>query len=312
MRRHDTFCSVCGTPFQKTTPAIPPATYPPLPTAPADAAPALPIAPPQVPSEYREGVGAFPPPPPTYGAPHPSAPPVPVPVPPTPPASAPPAYPVAADSACTHCGAAINRNDIFCGACGNVNTAIVSTGVPFPDAPTPYSPPPQPSLQAYDREGDAPHASTNPSEPPARTTAFPAQQPPDTTPAPVHPPLLDGEGEDTVIVERRRPVVSFTIELSTGQTETITGSTLIGRNPRADVSEAGFARIVVIDPTRSVSKTHGEFSIVDGGLYYRDRRSANGSEIVTHGEPVLIDPEQWFELSPGSEVNIGDQKFTVI
>lgn len=113
-------------------------------------------------------------------------------------------------------------------------------------------------------------------------------------------------------MSRRRPVVTFTIEFSTGQTEVVSGTAIIGRNPRASASEPGATRMVIIDGTRSVSKTHGEFSVVDGVLYYRDRSSANGSDLVIDGAPTALEPEQWVELVPGAEVIIGDQKFTVL
>lgn len=320
--RHDTFCGVCGTPFGNA------------------AAPATAVHPPA--SPRSEGA---------LQLPLPQQPPVA----PSPPVGG---APVAAtwsnagsesgasssgrlssiDSAgtakvavppraCTNCGASIAPEDIFCGYCGNVNTAILDARLNrlAPPAPpvAPASPPPSPVSEPrstyeaeYSTDSFEPRGPISAAPAPERVAyhpshgadaAFVVERAAASSSAPVI-----GDSEETVIIPRKLPAVTFKVEFSTGQSEIIAGPTIIGRNPRASEGEVGATRIVLNDPTRSVSKTHGEFSIVEGVLYYRDRSSANGSDLVINGEVRALEPEHWTELSSGSEVLLGDQKFIIL
>ncbi len=292
--RRDTFCGVCGTPFGAGREVVAPQQGAGFPAA--DFASQAPQALPPMPYP-----GAFPPPPPPADAASPfgafqDAGDLPMPA--VPPSDARPLD----GRTCTYCGASIAPNDIFCGSCGNVNTAIVAPGSASVAPAVPLASPPPPPPMTYVE--------------PLASDSFPpvaAQHgQPMAVPSSGSHTDVGGEGEETIVVQRRKPVVAFTIEFSTGQTELVSAKTLMGRNPRISVGESNVDRIVLIDVTRSVSKTHGEFSIVDGVLYYRDRTSANGSELLVGGVPTLLEPEQWVELVPGSEVLIGDQKFTVL
>ncbi len=341
--RHDTFCGACGTPFVASPPprviGAPP--VPPVPPVPNSAAYPLPPVPP---SSAGFGAPVPPAPPAPVGAPllgndqahgvvswggseYPPAPPAP----PAPPGPAHDAgtpadenLRAAGPALCTYCGAVLSPGDIFCGSCGNVNAAAVAPPEAFPPAP-PALPEP-----AWADASAAGAGAAHPEPPVGETSSYStdsfappvaadAPAPVIDLPAPATPVAADSvpevadDGDETVVVRRTVPVVSFDIEFSTGQTETVSGPTIFGRNPKAPASDAGsVTRVVIQDVTRSVSKTHGEFSIVDGALYYRDLGSANGSELVTSGESQLLEPQQWVELTAGSEVVIGDQRFTVL
>lgn len=89
-------------------------------------------------------------------------------------------------------------------------------------------------------------------------------------------PVDDEDLEETMISASRSgvaPKVVFTLQFSTGQELTVVGHSLLGRNPKTNQGESVENLLVVIDPARSVSKTHLEVNIIDGKLWITDRHS---------------------------------------
>ncbi|WP_448629164.1 FHA domain-containing protein [Cellulomonas soli] len=98
--------------------------------------------------------------------------------------------------------------------------------------------------------------------------------------------------------------VSADIEMTDGRRVTVTRSALVGRNPHAE----GDAQLIrVVDPGRSVSKTHLQIGVEPGGVWVCDRGSTNGT-IVTlpDGAQVICGTDQQVRLREGSTVAFGD------
>ncbi|MBX3103439.1 MAG: zinc ribbon domain-containing protein [Microbacteriaceae bacterium] len=117
----------------------------------------------------------------------------------------------------------------------------------------------------------------------------------------LHPEILPGLSEPT-----------FVLQFSTGESFTVFGTGLIGRNPRAEPSEYVDRIIQILDPGRSVSKTHVEYGEENGRFWIKDRFSGNGTVIRSpEAKPVRCRPDHRYFLERGSRVDIGEQFFVI-
>jgi hypothetical protein len=104
----------------------------------------------------------------------------------------------------------------------------------------------------------------------------------------------------------------FVLQFSTGESATVYGAGLIGRNPVAEPGEYVDHLVVLRDPGRSVSKTHLEFGQDAGSFWVLDRFSGNGSVLrEPDAAPKRLEPGRRFVVPRGSRVEIGDQFFVV-
>jgi hypothetical protein len=123
--------------------------------------------------------------------------------------------------------------------------------------------------------------------------------------------ILD-DVEDTRIVARVGAGEKFVLQFSTGESVRVSGSGLIGRNPRSEPAEFVDQFVRVTDPTRSVSKTHLEFGQDNGAFWVRDRYSGNGSMVrEPERAPVRCEPGRRYLVPRGTRVDIADQFFVV-
>jgi hypothetical protein len=98
----------------------------------------------------------------------------------------------------------------------------------------------------------------------------------------------------------------WVVVLDDGRTIDVPDFALIGRDPEPaeDDPEAGL--VSLIDPEKSVSKTHASFGVDDEGLWFLDRYSTNGTSMkAVGGERIGLEPGIATPVTPGSEVWIG-------
>lgn len=192
---------------------------------------------------------------------------------------------------CEQCGAAMSVGDIFCGECGHVSRVITS-------------------LHPIVRDT----ARIDP-------VALPHVPRP---PRPLADDALDDEALDykaldhiddveaTRISAGRGRGERFVLQFSTGESVTVFGTGLAGRNPLPEPGEYFDHLVRVLDSTRSVSKTHLEFGQEAGEFWIRDRYSGNGSVVrAPEGPPYRCDPGKRYRISRGTRVDIGEQFFVV-
>jgi hypothetical protein len=118
--------------------------------------------------------------------------------------------------------------------------------------------------------------------------------------------------EKTRIVARQPLGDPFVLQFSTGESFTVQGSGLVGRAPTPQPGEAIDLLVRIVDPGRSVSKTHLEFGQVDGALWVTDRWSGNGSVVrPPSAEARRVEPGKRVRVPRGSRVEIGEQFFIV-
>jgi hypothetical protein len=104
------------------------------------------------------------------------------------------------------------------------------------------------------------------------------------------------------------PGVPFILQFSTGEVTTITGSGLLGRNPTPQPGEYFDHLVAIVDPGKSVSKTHLEFGQEAGVLWVSDRFSGNGSVLLEPGlAPHRCEPGHRYRVPRGSRIDIAEQ-----
>lgn len=118
--------------------------------------------------------------------------------------------------------------------------------------------------------------------------------------------------EKTRIVRRQPLGEPFVLQFSTGESFTVQGTGLVGRAPTPQPGEAIDLLVRIVDPGRSVSKTHLEFGQDDGALWVSDRWSGNGSVVRAPSEEARrVEPGKRVRVPRGSRVEIGEQFFMV-
>ncbi|WP_273654344.1 RDD family protein [Cellulomonas fimi] len=119
-----------------------------------------------------------------------------------------------------------------------------------------------------------------------------------TRPAPRRPDVR-------VVTPHARPVpMAAEFELSDGRRLTVERTALVGRNP-ATVADVQLVRVV--DPARSVSKTHLQVGVEPGGVWVADRGSTNGTVVtLPGGGQVVCQVDHQVRLRVGATVVFGD------
>jgi hypothetical protein len=118
--------------------------------------------------------------------------------------------------------------------------------------------------------------------------------------------------EQTLIVPRRDTGERFVLQFSTGESVTVFGTGLLGRNPAPQPGEYFDQLVSISDPGKSVSKTHLEFGQEAGSFWVSDRFSGNGSVVREPGAPPkrLLGGKR-YRIVRGTRVDIGEQFFVV-
>ena len=120
------------------------------------------------------------------------------------------------------------------------------------------------------------------------------------------------ELEQTLIVPRRDTGERFVLQFSTGESVTVFGSGLLGRNPTPQPSEYFDQLVSITDPGKSVSKTHLEFGQDAGSFWVSDRFSGNGSAVrEPESSPRRLIAGKRYRIVRGTRVDIGEQFFVV-
>lgn len=206
-------------------------------------------------------------------------------------------------SPCDECGAVMSFSDIFCGVCGHVSPTVSAAFSSARDT----------SIIESIRPG-AP-------ERPAGGTAAPQVRAPEATISPsaqsasgdASGDTRDADGvESAGIVAAGAKGERFVLQFSTGESVTVSGTGLVGRNPVSEPAEYFDHLVRVLDSTRSVSKTHLEFGQQTGVFWVSDRYSGNGTIVREPDRPAIrCEPGKRQIVVRGARVVIGEQFFVV-
>ncbi|AMM21142.1 hypothetical protein AX769_14610 [Frondihabitans sp. PAMC 28766] len=123
---------------------------------------------------------------------------------------------------------------------------------------------------------------------------------------------LTDDVEKTRIVARKPLGDAYVLQFSTGESFTVQGSGLVGRAPTPQPGESIDLLVRIVDPGKSVSKTHLEFGQDDGSLWVADRWSGNGTVVRLPSEAAKrAEPGKRVRVPRGARVEIGEQFFIV-
>jgi len=226
---------------------------------------------------------------------------------------------------CRYCGALLPYGALFCGECGRrVNERRQESGAARAASITaPPSPEPPGSAQPtveVPLPPPPPGAMPDPFPPPAdepRPFAYPEPAFEESTPDPGPrgaepdgpPPPAAGDDESTVVVARTPPSSRpFSLVVSTGQRFEVRGRTLLGRKPVPLEGERYDAILVIVDPGKTVSKTHLELLVVAGELMALDVGSGNGTIVhAPAADPVRCERGMPQPVPRGSRIVLGHQ-----
>ncbi|HEY4225229.1 MAG TPA: zinc-ribbon domain-containing protein [Pseudolysinimonas sp.] len=197
---------------------------------------------------------------------------------------------------------------------------------PEPDPAPPLAPEPEPSIDHMVRDVSTP-STPHPVEadpdldfdeplPLGAAAGAPTPSPrsrpiPDPFPWGTDRPLRE-DIEATRLVADPESGIRYVLQFSTGESVTVAGSGLVGRNPSVQPGEYVDQLVPIFDAGKSVSKTHLEFGQESGRFWVSDRYSTNGSVIrQPDAEPRRCDPGRRYFIARGSRVDVGEQFFVV-
>jgi len=176
---------------------------------------------------------------------------------------------------CFYCGAVLAPGTFFCPECGR---RVSDDGLPAQGAglyadPLAFEPPP--AEDAVDRAQD----------------------------------LVDETASLQLTQPASRP---FLLVSTTGQRFEVTGRSLLGRNPAPAPGVSYESILVVVDPGKTISKSHAELLVVADELLVLDLESGNGTVVETPGRPpVRCVPGMPQPVSRGSRLVLGRQAIDI-
>lgn len=252
----------------------------------------------------------------------------------------------AATVVCEQCGSPMSEDDIFCGECGFVSraasedfgrsrdTAIIELAPPRSSAPPPRPVSVVDHVPNFEPTADLAESAiiedSGVSTPSAALRPEALVLPPEPRRVGLPQPSAESAGRDetsrtadipfddsadleaTRISRPGRAGDRFVLQFSTGESFTVYGSGLIGRNPRSEPGEYFDQLVRVLDQSRSVSKVHLEFGQDAGRFWIMDRFSGNGTIVrEPESDAVRCQPEKRFRIARGTRVDIGEQFFIV-
>ena len=215
---------------------------------------------------------------------------------------------------CAQCGQRFEESDIFCAECGFVRPR--PSPEPRPHDTAAYDPFPWGLPRSTEHASThRPSPGTGSEQPGAVETAQVASQATVVAAIPGSFPPVAAEFpdvEETRIVNNSLRRDRFVLQFSTGESVTVFGTGMVGRHPLAEPGEYFDTFVTIVDPGKSVSKTHVEFGQEAGTFWVSDRFSGNGTVVrEPDAQPRRCEPGKRYRIARGTRVEIGEQFFIV-
>lgn len=215
---------------------------------------------------------------------------------------------------CAQCGQRFEESDIFCAECGFVRPR--PSPEPRPHDTAAYDPFPWGLPRSTEHASThRPSPGTGSEQPEAVETAQVARQATVVAAIPGSFPPVAAEFpdvEETRIVNNSLRRDRFVLQFSTGESVTVFGTGMVGRHPLAEPGEYFDTFVTIVDPGKSVSKTHVEFGQEAGTFWVSDRFSGNGTVVrEPDAQPSRCEPGKRYRIARGTRVEIGEQFFIV-
>jgi pSer/pThr/pTyr-binding forkhead associated (FHA) protein len=134
---------------------------------------------------------------------------------------------------------------------------------------------------------------------------LPSFPPPSAFPSP--PVNTSTVTATTITPKPLRPVGVWRLRGEGGLEVALQRSVLLGRDPATDPSRAGAASVALVDPARTVSKTHALVEVVDDRVLVTDLHSTNGTRLLdAHGNASELVPGEPAEAPSGATLLLGE------
>ena len=179
---------------------------------------------------------------------------------------------------------------------------------PAADAPRPIVPLGVPVESATHRVPVRPPSppAAPPVAPPVAPTAAPPTAPPTAPPAPpVAAPPAPVTAESSI-------VRTFALVFPDGTRHLVGGSIVLGRDPVAPSTLSEASTVVVVDPAKSVSKSHALVVATPDGLEVHDLHSTNGVSITRAGVRDELAAGAIGRAAPGDRIALGLLELEVV
>jgi hypothetical protein len=223
------------------------------------------------------------------------------------------------DLLCPQCSSVVEDTDVFCGECGFVLKATLPAGPRDTAVVEPVDP-----AQPAEPVADASPSSESDSQPRKDPKVDDENETDAVDPVGSRARIIPdpfpwgaeiGDGDDveaTRIVSQNGTGDRFVLQFSTGESVTVSGAGLIGRNPAAQPGEYVDQLVSIFDVGKSVSKTHLEFGQEGGRFWVSDRYSTNGSIVrQPESDARRCEPGRRYFVVRGTRIDIGEQFFVV-
>lgn len=104
----------------------------------------------------------------------------------------------------------------------------------------------------------------------------------------------------------------MTLVFDDGTSYVLTKAVVVGRDPCCDDEHQGAAKLPIIDPSFSVSKTHMALSPKAGAVMVEDLHSTNGTYVrAADGGLSGVFPGRCLIVGNGSTIHFGDRTLRV-
>lgn len=199
------------------------------------------------------------------------------------------------------------------------------SGIPTMVAPAPFaSPDPTPAVEPPLPAGVPAPAAVAPgaivapaagaaawSPPPLLEEPAPAQPAP-AQPVPVATAAPQAAGSVPPVATPATAPDAVALTLDSGDTIAVSGGgVVLGRAPATGPDDVDVLPVPVVDPTRSISKTHWALLRQDGRVVALERGSTNGSVLVRGGAEQALEPGRPVEVRDGDTIRFGDRHAVV-
>ncbi|MDD7930590.1 RDD family protein [Microbacterium thalli] len=194
------------------------------------------------------------------------------------------------------------------------------SGIPTMVAPAPFATPdPAPAAEPPLPAGVPAPAAVAPGAIVAPAAGAAAWSPPPlleepaaAPPAPVAPAAPQAAASVPPMATPPTASDAVALTLDSGDTIAVSGGgVVLGRAPATGPGDVDVLPVPVVDPTRSISKTHWALLRQDGRVVALERGSTNGSVLVRGGAEQALEPGRPVEVRDGDTIRFGDRHAVV-
>ena len=122
----------------------------------------------------------------------------------------------------------------------------------------------------------------------------------------VEPAALDDDLDSTRITPSHTQI-EWQMALGDGRRLAVGSALRVGRDPIADPAFPGTVLVPIVDPAKSLSKTHAQLEASPGVVVVTDLHSTNGTKVRTaDGSEMVLAPEAGHRVTGDAEISFGD------